>query len=754
MTDELKFPTELKLWKHKIERIARRRGLDFYPIMHVIVTGEEMSEVVARHGMPTTPHMWITGQTSLLLKQRFRYGLGRIYEIVVNTIPSYAYLLQFNEVITQKSVMAHVVGHVHLFKNNFYFGPTNRNMINSMAADYLMVEEYYRSIGRERVKEFIDWVLTFEGFIDHNALYRKKPVPETEEEKTHRREKKKVVKRIEPREELPSYMNGFINPQEWLEAEKKRLEEELQEEIDIERGLVSLAEPARDILKFFMDYAPLELWQRNLVAMVRRWSYYNRPMRTKFIHEGFATLFEEEIMNEAGLIRPGELTQFAHELAGVQRKGRGLNPYRFFYDLWKDIRFRWDTGRHGGIWENCDVSSIRDNWDEFAVFKTLLEKYDFASEEFNLAWLEFCVFYEGLKKGFLGFPKELFIRNLSTRELLIPAWLRYRDVDREHEKFTKMQLEMEPLELQATLLAQQLLTEPSNVMSDEEAKLKARRDIYASEERLDDLWLWTPEEVRRELKAVEALRTFKSRWQRGELKDFCQPMSIDEEWLNWARKYPDRIQLGVGHEKILEVSSTCDDLMLIDEFFTKDFCEENRYFLRKAKTAWDWETFEESKHYFIESRAFRRIKKRLLFQFTNAYQPIIEVVDTNYNNRGDVYLVHRHNGVDLDSWSKGGMHMKDVLQRFFRIYGSKTRIHLETILTEQEEEKPWWFYWHQTQEKTTDDDQELNGIKVLFSYGLASHFEDEDETFFDKEEIGDELYTIRELGDVTFKSPF
>lgn len=754
MIDELKFPTELKLWKYKIERIAKQKGLDFHPIIYVIVTGEEMSEVVARHGIPTIPHHWQVGQESLWWKKQFRYGMGRVYEIVIDTIPNYAYLLLFNDEITQKSVMAHVPGHAHLFKNNFYFRPTNKNMINSMASDFIRVESYFQLIGREKVKEFFDWILSFEDFIDHNALYRKGSVYQTEEEKAHQREEKKVIKRIEPREELPYYMNGFINPQEWLEAEKKRLNEEIQAEIDIERGSISLAEPQRDILKFFMDHAPLEPWQRNMVDMVRRWSYYFRSMRTKFIHEGFATLFEEDIMNEAGMIRPSELTQFAEELAGVQRKGGGLNPYRFFYDLWRDIRFRWDTGRHGGIWENCGISSVKNNWDEFIAFKTIAEQYGYGNEKFELAWLEFSAFIEGLKMGLLGFPKELFIRNMFTREYLIPVWLRYKSADCEYDKFSKMQLEMGPLELEATLLAQKLLSVPSNTLLEEEARLKARRDIYKQAGRLDDLWPWTPEEIQGELKAIESLKLFKERWERGEFRDSYSPILIGDEWPDWSKKYPDHIRLGVGHQKVLEVASTHDDLMMIDEFFTKEFCEENKYFLYKAKTVWDQDTFEENRHYVIDSRVFARIKRRLLFQFTNVHHPVLEVTDKNYSNRGEIYILHRHNGVDLDSWSKDGMYMRDVLQRFFKIYGGKNRIHVESILTEQEEEKPWWFYWHQTQEKTTDAPQELSGVRVIFSYGLKSHFEDENYDYLEKEEVDDELYTIRKIGDVEFIAPF
>ena len=88
--------------------------------------------------------------------------------------------------------------------------------------------------------------------------------------------------------------------------------------------------------------------------------------------------------------------------------------------------------------------------------------------------------------------------------------------------------------------------------------------------------------------------------------------------------------------------------------------------------------------------------------------------------------------------------MKDVLQRLFKMWGGKKHVHLETVITEKEEEKDWWFTWHQTEEKETEDeDKELIGKRVVFSYGLKSGDESEEEmvqTDLDEE--------------VIFKSPF
>ena len=47
------------------------------------------------------------------------------------------------------------------------------------------------------------------------------------------------------------------------------------------------------------------------------------------------------------------------------------------------------------------------------------------------------------------------------------------------------------------------------------------------------------------------------------------------------------------------------------------------------------------------------MKTKLLDQLTNFGQPIIEVVDANHDNRGELLLVHRHTAADLDTeWAQ------------------------------------------------------------------------------------------------------
>jgi stage V sporulation protein R len=270
--------------------------------------------------------------------------------------------------------------------------------------------------------------------------------------------------------------------------------------------------------------------------------------------------------------------------------------------------------------------------------------------------------------------------------------------------------------------------------------MKTRRDVYFDAGR-QDLWCWAVDEVRRELVAIQALLDFRERYRAGSVTS--EPIPLEPEWYTWAQRHSDRIELGVGTSKIFEVRNTHDDVMFLDEFFTQEFCEQQQYFLYKAREVWNSETYDMESRYVIDSTSFRRIKRRLMWQYTNFCMPTIEVVDANYDNQGALYLVHRHEGVDLDFWSKDARYMHDVLRFLFYIFGGKNWVYLETVATQTEKDEPIWFNWHYTEEKETDeDDQEILGNVIIFGYGL--------------DEAGNEsfLVDVREDEVVMFKAPF
>jgi len=158
---------------------------------------------------------------------------------------------------------------------------------------------------------------------------------------------------------------------------------------------------------------------------------------------------------------------------------------------------------------------------------------------------------------------------------------------------------------------------------------------------------------------VELFRDIEDRWNKGKFgKDYddCDDMV---ERKRWDKK------LGLGRQKIFEVRKIYSDLNFIDTFLTQDFCREHRLFVY---------AFNQSRNNFeISSREFQMIKEKLLYSLTNRGQPFIDISNANYQNRGELYLLHNHDGIDLRP-----DYTQETLKNLFSIW--KRPVAIETMV--------------------------------------------------------------------------
>src|SRR6476660_8340208 len=142
------------------------------------------------------------------------YGLSKIYEMVINNNPAYAYLLEGNSLVDQKMVMAHVLGHVDFFKNNYFFSKTNRRMIDGMANHATRVRRHIERLGIEKVESFIDSCLCLENLIDPMSPFiaRKAAGGGDKSNQAGQGSGKEEAAPEIPRIRAKSYMDKFINP--------------------------------------------------------------------------------------------------------------------------------------------------------------------------------------------------------------------------------------------------------------------------------------------------------------------------------------------------------------------------------------------------------------------------------------------------------------------------------------------------------------------------------------------------------------
>lgn len=325
-------------------------GLDPFNVAFEVLTFEEMNEVAAYEGFPVRYPHWRFGMEYERLKRSYAYGLHRIYEMVVNNNPCYAYLLEHNKLVDHKLVMAHVYAHADFFKNNLWFSHTNRRMLDEMANHGTRVRRYADRLGAQEVERFLDVCLSIDDLINPNAAFDE-TLPFSFDEDGY---EPIQVSRFQAKD----YMDPFVNPRELLEAERERLEAE-------QKQSRFPAQPERDVLYFLLVNAPLKSWQADVLAIIREESYYFLPQRqTKFMNEGWAAYWHSKIMTESGILEPAEVIDYADHHSGTLAVSPGrLNPYKLGVELFRDIEDRWNTGRFGTEWEECTDMAARRTWD-------------------------------------------------------------------------------------------------------------------------------------------------------------------------------------------------------------------------------------------------------------------------------------------------------------------------------------------------------------------------------------------------------
>ena len=93
---------ELLRLKEEIQKYAEDYGLDFYPVVFEVCDYDTVNILAAQGGFPARYPHWRFGMEYDQLSKGYRYGMQKIYEMVINTNPWYAYLLNANNMVDQK----------------------------------------------------------------------------------------------------------------------------------------------------------------------------------------------------------------------------------------------------------------------------------------------------------------------------------------------------------------------------------------------------------------------------------------------------------------------------------------------------------------------------------------------------------------------------------------------------------------------------------------------------------------------------
>lgn len=260
---------ELERSIDEITEIAKGFNLDFYPMRYEICPSDIIYTFGA-YGMPTRFSHWSFGKSFYRMKLQYDLNLSKIYELVINSNPCYAFLLDGNSLIQNKLIVAHVLAHCDFFKNNMRFSNTNRDMVESMAASGERIRQYEIEYGKDAVENLLDASLAIQEHIDPSLL------------------RPKLRWKREPEEPSKKKKNERQSPYDDLWGLDRKTKEEAE---PVKSARKFPPEPEKDLLLFIMEYSNiLDEWQRDVLTIIRDEMLYFWPqMETKIMNEGWAS---------------------------------------------------------------------------------------------------------------------------------------------------------------------------------------------------------------------------------------------------------------------------------------------------------------------------------------------------------------------------------------------------------------------------------------------------------------------------------
>ncbi|HLS89046.1 MAG TPA: SpoVR family protein [Sphingobacteriaceae bacterium] len=316
---------------------ARDLGLDFFDLRIEVVPSDVLAQIAA-YGLPIRAAHWSHGKVFQRMRLHGRMGLSKIFELVINNDPAYAFYLDTNTEADNLLLTAHVAAHSDFFKHNELFAGTRRDMVDEAARSAARVAAYRQRYGQERVEALMDTAFALHRHVDLHRGPHRRPYPG-----------RRVVMRRRP-----------AGPYDDLAG---RQDYSMSESVE---GDQVPPHPERDLLWFLSRYAPLDDWERDVLGIIRHESFYFYPQfATKIINEGWACFWHVEILQQHADLTPAETLEVMRLHAAVVAPGPGLsvNPYYLGFKILQDVERR--LGRE-------HLFALRSAEDDFSLIRNYL----------------------------------------------------------------------------------------------------------------------------------------------------------------------------------------------------------------------------------------------------------------------------------------------------------------------------------------------------------------------------------------------
>lgn len=316
---------DLEEWDTRIRELVESFGLECSPQEFEICDHNQMLGYMAYSGMPAHYPHWSFGKSFEKLKTLYDHGTsGLPYEMVINSNPSLAYLMQDNSLLLQILTIAHVYGHNDFFRNNFTFKTTHPEYtISGFKARANRVRRYIEdpTIGLERVEAVLDAAHALSMQCRRNLAIHK-PSPN------------------EARASAFEDATPRHDPFRSIHADAEYIEPDLRRNPPV---------PDEDLLLFIRDNNPyLSEWECDILTIAHEEAQYFLPqIETKIMNEGWASFWHHKILQALEL--PPELNlEFLvrHNQVVCPHEG-SLNPYHLGIKIWQHLAARCEHKGNG-----------------------------------------------------------------------------------------------------------------------------------------------------------------------------------------------------------------------------------------------------------------------------------------------------------------------------------------------------------------------------------------------------------------------
>ena len=318
--------TELEEYAARIEALAHRLGLDYYPVDFEVAPASLMTEI-AVYGLPVRMPHWSFGVRYIHQLVRQSMGHSKIFEVMFPGDPCRAFLMDGNSLAENTLVTAHVLGHADFSKNNQLFSRFHEmaggNIVEKAAAHAHRIHQAIEAVGLEKVEAVLDAALALESHVDVSGELHRARYPELVADKP----KSKVSEFQKRFRGLPGETEPQMPPIGPLRARVP-------------------PHPEYDLLWFIANYAPeLEQWERDIFLAVRAESLYFYPVfACQIMNEGWASYWHARLLREADFLPQQTYlaaikahSDVVRPFASGEQTALAINPYHLGFTLWEHI---------------------------------------------------------------------------------------------------------------------------------------------------------------------------------------------------------------------------------------------------------------------------------------------------------------------------------------------------------------------------------------------------------------------------------